>query len=210
MAIYGIGDLLYNSMYRNETNEVPLKAVNTKNGPQLAPMTPAEIADRQYQIPFVKCIDYIVKKHLGQMEEVKNQLIVDTPERQRLEAYIHNSIRFVNTWSNALMLSETLNKESAGVLWNEIRSDKHDLTAFVIKVLTEVKNRYTGKDWNALVEELAHGFTVTGDREVIDFNVADESFTSTFPPYDYIVSLLRANHWLVVVIGISMMETLHE
>ena len=159
---------------------------------------------------FAEQLDIIIKRHLAELSIARDNIDIESSQRSVLDSYIRNAKDFVNTWSNSFLVTAMLNPEQLKELWAEIREKNNHTISFIFKVLNELKMLYPPKEFQELVTLISSSFTVFYKAPDVADLVMDKEAASKFITQDRLFNILMEDQWLIVFLGITLLDFIHD
>ena len=159
---------------------------------------------------FAEQLDIIIKRHLAELSIARDNIDIESNQRGLLDSYIRNAKDFVNTWSNSFLVTAMLSPEQLKDLWSEIREKNNHSISFIFKILNELKMLYPPKEFQELVTLISSSFTIFYKAPDVTDLVMDKEAASKFITQDQLFNILMEDQWLIVFLGITLLDFIHE
>lgn len=159
---------------------------------------------------FAEQLDIIIKRHLAELSIARDNIDIESNQRGLLDSYIRNAKDFVNTWSNSFLVTAMLSPEQLKDLWSEIREKNNHSISFIFKVLNEIKMLYPPKEFQELVTLISSSFTIFYKTPDVNDLVMDKEAASKFITQDQLFNILMEDQWLIVFLGITLLDFIHD
>lgn len=159
---------------------------------------------------FAEQLDIIIKRHLAELSIARDNIDIESNQRGLLDSYIRNAKDFVNTWSNSFLVTAMLSPEQLKDLWSEIREKNNHSISFIFKILNEIKMLYPPKEFQELVTLISSSFTIFYKTPDVNDLVMDKEAASKFITQDQLFNILMEDQWLIVFLGITLLDFIHD
>lgn len=159
---------------------------------------------------FAEQLDIIIKRHLAELSIARDNIDIESNQRGLLDSYIRNAKDFVNTWSNSFLVTAMLSPEQLKDLWSEIREKNNHSISFIFKILNEIKMLYPPKEFQELVTLISSSFTIFYKAPDVNDLVMDKEAASKFITQDQLFNILMEDQWLIVFLGITLLDFIHD
>ena len=159
---------------------------------------------------FAEQLDIIIKRHLAELSIARDNIDIESNQRGLLDSYIRNAKDFVNTWSNSFLVTAMLSPEQLKDLWSEIREKNNHSISFIFKILNEIKMLYPPKEFQELVTLISSSFTIFYKAPDVTDLVMDKEAASKFITQDQLFNILMEDQWLIVFLGITLLDFIHD
>lgn len=159
---------------------------------------------------FAEQLDIIIKRHLAELSIARDNIDIESNQRGLLDSYIRNAKDFVNTWSNSFLVTAMLSPEQLKDLWSEIREKNNHSISFIFKILNELKMLYPPKEFQELVTLISSSFTIFYKAPDVNDLVMDKEAASKFITQDQLFNILMEDQWLIVFLGITLLDFIHD
>lgn len=159
---------------------------------------------------FAEQLDIIIKRHLAELSIARDNIDIESNQRGLLDSYIRNAKDFVNTWSNSFLVTAMLSPEQLKDLWSEIREKNNHSISFIFKILNEIKMLYPPKEFQELVTLISSSFTIFYKTPDVTDLVMDKEAASKFITQDQLFNILMEDQWLIVFLGITLLDFIHD
>lgn len=159
---------------------------------------------------FAEQLDIIIKRHLAELSIARDNIDIESNQRGLLDSYIRNAKDFVNTWSNSFLVTAMLSPEQLKDLWSEIREKNNHSISFIFKILNELKMLYPPKEFQELVTLISSSFTIFYKTPDVTDLVMDKEAASKFITQDQLFNILMEDQWLIVFLGITLLDFIHD